>query len=87
MKIKTNNKDLKKIWTELSDIFLDYSKYNLSIEKQLIKLGIEVVRDKGNHVKLFFYHKGKKSCITIATTPSDQYAGRQILRQIRKIYT
>ena len=86
MKIKTTSTELSKIWDELSNVFLEYSKYDAKIEKRLNKLCIETVHNKGNHVKLFFYVKGKKQCIIIATSPSDTYAGRQILRQFRKCY-
>lgn len=86
MKLKTNNKVLGKIWDNLLDIFLDYKSYNSQVEYKLNKLGIDTVHDKGSHVKCFFNVNGQKCCITIATTPSDRYAGRQILRQFRRYY-
>lgn len=82
----TNSKDLKPIWNELECIFKSYKKYNDDIETRLKKLNINTTRVKGNHVKLCFLIDGIKKYVTIATTPSDTYAGKQILRQIRRLY-
>lgn len=83
--MKTNNKTLLEKWDELSDIFSDFKRYkDLDINK-LHKLGFEVVYN-GKHPKMYFYIDNKKYYITLSSTPSDKYAGKQILRQIRRYY-
>lgn len=86
MQLKTKSRKLQEIWTDLTDIFLNYSSYNGNVERNLNRLNISTVKSNGGHIKCFFWINGKKQCVTISTTPSDRYAGRQILRQFRKIY-
>lgn len=78
--MKTTSEELNLIWADLEAIFLNFKGVNNRVKKDLLKLGIEVY---GNgHPKI----KVKGQVITLCTTPSDKYAGRQILRQIRRVY-
>ena len=83
--MKTNNETLKEIWDDLSDIFENFKKFDYKIQNRLQKLGFEVVYT-GKHPKMYFYIDNIRYCITLCSTPSDKYAGRQILRQIRRYY-
>lgn len=84
--MKTTSKDLLPIWDELQDIFKDFVKLSRKHLKRLRKLGFKVVYNKSNHPKIYIPRNGVTYCVTFSTTPSDRYAGRQILRQIRAIY-
>ena len=78
--MKTTSEELNLIWADLEAIFLDYKGVTSKVRKDLKKLGFEVY---GNgHPKI----KVKGQVITLCTTPSDIYAGRQILRRIRRVY-
>lgn len=83
--MKTTNKDLQIIWDDLQEIFLDYRKISPKHIDKLRRLGFRVVYE-GKHPKIYIIRKGIEHCITFCTTPSDKYAGRQILRQIRAVY-
>ena len=83
--MKTKSEQLAVIWDELQDIFKDYKKLKMEHIDRLRKLGYEVVY-QGKHPKIYIQINGKKECVTICSTPSDKYAGRQILRQIRALY-
>lgn len=83
--MKTSSKDLQVIWDELQDIFKDFHKLNSSHLDRLRKLGFEVVYNS-KHPKIYIPRNGKTYCVVFSSTPSDKYAGRQILRQIRSIY-
>ena len=80
--MKTKSKELNKIWNNLEDIFLNYSGLTSRVEKNLSKIGVTVVRG-GKHAKLFFSNLDA-ACFTISLSPSDNYAGRMILRDIRR---
>lgn len=86
MQLKDNTHLNRSIWKELESIFKNYKRYNSIIENRLTKLNIDVTRVKGNHIKLGFLVNNVKKYVTISTTPSDTYAGKQILRQIRRLY-
>lgn len=78
--MKTTSEELNLIWADLEAIFLSFKGVNKRVIKDLQKLGIEVY---GNgHPKI----RVKGQVITLCVTPSDKYAGRQILRQIRRVY-
>lgn len=78
--MKTTNEELNLIWADLEAIFLDFKGVTSKVRKDLKKLGFEVY---GNgHPKM----RVKGQVITLCVTPSDKYAGRQILRQIRRVY-
>lgn len=78
--MKTTSKELNLIWADLEAIFLNYKGLTSRVRKDLKKLGFEVY---GNgHPKI----RVKGQVITLCKTPSDIYAGRQILRLIRKVY-
>jgi len=78
--MKTTSEELNLIWADLEAIFLNFKGVNKRVIKDLQKLGIEVY---GNgHPKI----RVKGQVITLCVTPSDKYAGRQILRQIRRVY-
>ena len=78
--MKTKSKELNRIWQSLESIFLNFKGVTPRVKKDLLKLGIEVYGDK--HPKIIL----KGEVITLCTSPSDIYAGRQILRIIRRIY-
>lgn len=82
--MKTKSKELQPIWDELQDIFLKEKQFYRQKER-LEMLGYRVVHIKGNHPKLYIA-LDKIYVITLSLTPSDIYAGRQTLRQIRKVY-
>lgn len=74
-------------WKELNEIF-EKNDFRLN-EKVLDKiraLGYKVVKNKGKHPKMYIKHNNKTYVITMSSTPSKQYNGRVILREIRKIY-
>ncbi len=78
--MKTTSEELNLIWSDLEAIFLSFKGVNKRVIKDLKKLGIEVY---GNgHPKI----RVKGQVITLCVTPSDKYVGRQILRQIRRVY-
>lgn len=84
--MKTTSKELNKVWGELCDIFLNFKRYDNKMKARLEKLGFECSYKKGKHPKLYIVVNGKKHCIVLSTTPSDPNTGRQILREIRRIY-
>lgn len=81
----TRSKELNKVWDDLQDIFINYTKLTSKIITKLEKLGFEC-RFNGNHLMVYMYVNGQKRCTTISTSPSDNYAGSMILKQIRRIY-
>lgn len=86
MKMTCKNPDLLPVWDELQDIFLGNKKFLPErICAKLNKLGYETKYGKG-HIRMFIDYKGKRSCITISTTGSDNYAGWQALQSIRRVY-
>ena len=78
--MKTKSNELNLIWHDLESIFLDFKGVNSRVIKDLAKLGIEVYGTSHPKIRI------KGVVITLSTTPSDTYAGRQILRQIRRVY-
>lgn len=85
MKLNVNNQRELELWEQLESIFEDFDKISNRLIKKLETLGFEVAYT-GKHPKMYVYRNGKRYCITLSCTPSDKYAGRQILRQIRKVY-
>ena len=83
--MKLANTKLQETWKELEDIFGDFHKLTSKHISRLEKLGFKVVY-MGGHPKLYIEHNGTVHVVTFSSTPSDRYAGRQILRQIRRIY-
>lgn len=79
--IKTTNKDLELIIEELTDIFIDYRGLNGKIINRLLQIGFYVIKGN-NHSKIVM----PVGTMVISNTPSDKNAGRQILRQIRRMY-
>ena len=79
--MKTKSEELNLFWCELQRIFMDYKKLTSKVIKDLEGLGFKV--DKGkNHTKIIM----PVGIMVISNTPSDKQAGRQILRQIRRMY-
>ncbi len=78
--MKTKSEELNLIWQDLEDIFLNFKGVNKRVIKSLKKLNIEVYGNKHPKIKI------KDQVITLCVSPSDIYAGRQILRIIRRIY-
>lgn len=78
--MKTSSKELMIIWDDLQDIFLDFKGVNGKVRKELQRIGFEVYGDKHPKIRV------KGQVVTLSTSPSDKYAGRQILRIIRRIY-
>lgn len=79
MKIKSE--ELNKIWDDLQKIFLDFRGVNSKVIKNLNKIGIIYYGKKHGKIKL-----PNGAIITLSSSPSDIYAGRQLLRTIRKVY-
>lgn len=80
-RIKIKSKELEPIWDELTDIFINYRCLNSQIVCRLTSIGFTVSRC-GNHAKI----QMPVGIMVISTTASDKNAGRQILRQIRRMY-
>lgn len=78
--MKTSSKELNTIWNDLQDIFLDFKGVNGKVRKKLQRIGFEVYGNKHPKIRV------KGQVVTLSTSPSDEYAGRQILRVIRRIY-
>ena len=66
----------------LTQIFYGYRHFDKKMKRSLEKIGYTVV-DSGNHIKCFY---NDKLVTTIASTPSDLYAGNQTLRYIRSFW-
>lgn len=78
--MKTTSEELILIWADLQAIFLNFKGVNKRVIKDLQKLGIKVYGNGHPKIRI------KDQVITLSVTPSDKYAGRQILRQIRRLY-
>lgn len=78
--MKTKSEELNLIWHDLEKIFLNFKGVNKRVIIDLAKLGIEVYGNGHPKIRIKGY------VITLCTSPSDKYAGRQILRQIRRLY-
>lgn len=83
--MKTDSKDLMLVWDDLQEIFLNFRKFNSTTQDKLERLGFRVVYNS-KHPKMYIERNGVTHVVTLCTTPSDGYAGRQILRKIRSIY-
>jgi hypothetical protein len=83
--MKCNNDELKAIWNDLQDILLHYKHFNTKMEERLLKLGIRCYHT-GSHAKLVFNINGVEKSIGFSKSPSDKYCGRQILRDIRRLF-
>lgn len=79
--ITTDNERLKAIWPDLQKIFMGYKSLTYKVIQSLESLGFEVQKGK-NHTKIIM----PVGTMVISNTPSDKNAGRQILRQIRRMY-
>lgn len=83
--MKVNNPSLKLIWDDLEKIFLNYSRMNTRVANSLESLGCKIISRK-NHVKISMIIDDRELILTFSSTPSDDMAGKQILRDIRKFY-
>lgn len=83
--MKTDSKDLMLVWDDLQEIFLNFREFNSNIQDKLERLGFKVVRNS-KHPKMYIERNGVTPVVTLCSSPSDGYAGRQILRRIRAIY-
>ena len=79
--LKTTSEELNKIWNELIEIFIDYTGLNNKLIKSLEAVGFDVKRGRC-HTRIVM----PVGTMIISNTPSDKQAGRQILRQIRRMY-
>ena len=86
LNIKSNdyerNDELSKIWSTLQDIFTDYRGLKSRDIKKLNSINFYVDM-KGNHTRIIM----PVGVMIISHSPSDKNAGRQILRQIRRMYS
>lgn len=79
--MKTKSKELQKIWPELEKIFMDYKGLSDRVVRDLYNVGFDVKKGS-NHSKIIM----PVGTMIVSNTPSDKQAGRQILRQIRRMY-
>ena len=80
-RMQTKSPELNLIWDELEDIFFNYKGLNTRTRQRLERLGFTVIKSS-NHSKIIM----PVGTMIISNTPSDLHAGRQILRQIRRMY-
>ena len=83
--MKTKDEELQLIWDDLVRVFMGYKKLTPKLCKRLEGLGYKITKE-GDHAKVYMNIHGSERCMVISTTPSDKNAGRQILRQIRRMY-
>ena len=79
--MKTTSKELQKIWEDLKRIFMEYTYLNAKTIRDIEGLGFRIEKGKV-HSKVIM----PVGMMVISNTPSDKQAGRQILRQIRRMY-
>lgn len=79
--MQTQSEQLNKIWSELIDIFIDYKGLSVRVIQRLETLGF-IINKGSNHSKIIM----PVGMMVVSNTPSDKHAGRQILRQIRRMY-
>lgn len=79
--MQTHSEQLNKIWSELIDIFIDYKGLSVRVIQRLETLGF-IINKGSNHSKIIM----PVGMMVVSNTPSDKHAGRQILRQIRRMY-
>lgn len=79
--MKTKSPKLNEIWEDLIDIFRDYRGMSCRTIERLNAIGFDV--NKGSNHSKIYMHVG---VMIVSNTPSDYQAGRQILRQIRRMY-
>ena len=84
-KMKTTSVLLKPMWEELKSIFMGFTKFNPKMQRRLEHLGYEV-KTNGKHFKMYVELNGNKHMVLISSTPSDAFAGNQVLQEIRRIY-
>lgn len=80
-RLATTSNELNKIWCELIDIFIDYKGLSVHVIQRLENVGF-IVNKGSNHSKIVM----PVGMMVVSNTPSDRHAGRQILRQIRRMY-
>lgn len=85
MHIKVSNTELLKIWDKLEEIFYDYTGFDKRFVYSLQSIGW-YAEINGKHCKIYMNVGDNKKTMIISSTPSDRHAGRQILRQIRRMY-
>lgn len=85
MKFNCNDDNLILWFKELEEFFLNYKQMSTKAINKLNTLGIRVER-RNNHCKLYFKIYDKEKFMIISSTPSDKNVGRQILRQIRRMF-
>lgn len=79
--MKTKSPQLNEIWKDLVSIFNEYHSMSCRTIERLTALGFNV--NKGStHSKIYM----PVGIMIVSNTPSDYQAGRQILRQIRRMY-
>ena len=81
MKFKTTSSELNKILPILIELLLERRKFTNNDIAQFNKIGITAIKTR-KHIKLYV----KNKIVILSATPSDLNAGRQALREIRKIY-
>ena len=84
-KMKTTSKLLEPVWEELKSIFMGFTKFNSKMQRRLEHLGYEV-KCNGKHHKMYVELDGNRYMVLISSTPSDAFAGNQVLQEIRRIY-
>ena len=72
-------------WLILQEAFSDYKRFTDVIEQKLNRIGVIAIKTR-KHIKLVFSLGDNNFCVVISATPSDRYAGNQILRVFRRIY-
>lgn len=72
-------------WLILQDVFSNYRRFTDVIERKLNRIGVIAIKSR-KHIKLIFSLGENDFCVVISATPSDRYAGNQILRVFRRIY-
>lgn len=83
--IKAPTKDLEDIFIELNDIFLNKRHLKSNDIKHLEKLGFQY-KHTGGHPKIYINLDNVSYCVTLSTSASDKNTGRQVIREIRRIY-
>ena len=77
--------DFQQDWLILQEVFSNYKRFTDVMERKLNKIGVAVMKNR-KHIKLSFSLGENNYCVVISATPSDRYAGNQILRVFRRIY-
>ena len=80
--IKSKSNTFNNQIIELTRAFYGYRHFNSEIKKCLAKYGYKI-STSGNHIKCYY---DNRLVTTIASTPSDQNAGHQVLRYFRTFW-